>query len=290
MSWSIAHLGPPGTYAEEAALKYATWLSGVIQQPPFLCPYASIAQTLRSVAEYQTQLAVVPVENSIEGSVTMTLDTLWQLENLQIQQALILPIAHMLITDATELATVRRIYSHPQALSQCQKWLEQFVPQAELIPANSTTEALQYIQAEPNVGVIASRRAAELHKLAVRVNNIQDHPDNCTRFLIVANDQSAPQIPKQTAGQSYTSVAFSVPANLPGALVKPLQIFADRQLNLSRIESRPSKRSLGDYVFFVDIEANLATAAVQSAMADLTPHTEVLKIFGSYTVLNISST
>lgn len=287
MSLAIAHLGPPGTYTEEAALAYGKWLTTIAEDvTTTLCPYPSIAQTLRSTAAGETQIAVAPVENSIEGSVAVTLDTLWQLEGLQIQQALVLPIVHALISTASNFAELQAIYAHPQALGQCQRWLEQFLPQVQLIPSNSNTEALEHLKAEPSLGAIASQRAAQMYRLPVLASPINDYADNCTRFWVlslkeVSTDQS------QVLPGTYTSLAFSLPANRPGALVKPLQIFADRQINLSRIESRPSKRSLGDYIFFVDLESPLGSTAVRSALAELAPFTEILKVLGSYSILAI---
>lgn len=287
MPLSIAHLGPPGTYAEEAALAYASLLSQKNPQAVLLCPYPSIALTLRAAAEGQADVAVVPVENLIEGSVAVTLDTLWQLDSLRIQRAMVLPIAHALISRAVSLETIQAIYSHPQALGQCQKWLEQFLHQAQLIPTNSTTEALQYLESDPTIGAIASQRAAQLYDLPVLVSPIQDYSDNCTRFWVLGRNGS-PTYLDQATGTTYISLAFSVPANTPGALVKPLQVFASRSINLSRVESRPSKRSLGDYVFFMDLEADLKQPSAQSALAELVTCTQVLKVFGSYTVVEAS--
>lgn len=277
MTLSIAHLGPHGTYAEAAALKFLNWLTNSTSETAFLCPYPSIAQTLEAVAKEQAHFAVVPVENSIEGSVTMTLDSLWQLDLLKIQQAIVMPISHTLISTAPNLESVQAVYSHPQALAQCQKWLDKHLPTAQLIAANSTTEALQHLEHDATIAAIASQRAAQLYNLPVLACPINDHPDNCTRF-IVTSLQPAP-------GGSHTSLAFSVSANQPGMLVKPLQIFAQRGVNLSRIESRPTKRSLGDYLFFLDLEADIRDPSTQSALQELSDCTETLKIFGSYDVL-----
>ncbi|MGA7937714.1 MAG: prephenate dehydratase domain-containing protein, partial [Kovacikia sp.] len=167
MPLSIAHLGPSGTYAETATLQYATWLEQNTGQKPILCPYPSIARTLQAVAQGKIDQAVVPVENSIEGSVTVTLDTLWQLDKLQIQQEVVLPIEHALLSQATAMETIRTIYSHPQALAQCQRWLERFLPGADLLPTNSTTEALQHLQGDPTIGAISHQRAAEIYNLPV---------------------------------------------------------------------------------------------------------------------------
>ncbi|MBF2003958.1 MAG: prephenate dehydratase [Chlorogloeopsis fritschii C42_A2020_084] len=289
MTLSIAHLGPPGTYAEQAALLYVNWLTKIKGLETILCPYPSIAQTLRAVAQGAAQLAVVPVENSIEGSVTMTVDTLWQLDTLQIQLALVMPIVHTLISCAQSVKTIKTVYSHPQALAQCQGWLERFLPSVQLIPTNSTTEPLQRLEQEITAGVISSQRAAQLYNLPILVNGINDYPENCTRFWVVSQDNLSVGNQPSATKNSHTSLAFSVPANVPGALVKPLQIFARLGINLSRIESRPTKRSLGEYLFFIDVEADAREAQMQSALQQLTAYTEILKIFGSYNVLPISA-
>lgn len=281
MSISIAYLGPPGTYTEAAALAYVRHINRETDTEPLFCPYPSIAQTLQSVAQGQADLAVVPVENSIEGSVTSTLDLLWQLNTLQIQQALVLPIKHALLSRASSLKAIQTVYSHPQALAQCQGWLEKFLPSAQLVPANSTTEGLQYLDQDDRLGVITSQRAAQLYNLPILASAINDYPDNYTRFWVLGKQRSL--------GGTHTSLAFSTLANVPGALVKPLQVFASRAINLSRIESRPTKRSLGEYLFFIDFEADSSQDSVKSALSELATHTEILKIFGSYGVLAIDS-
>lgn len=277
MSISIAHLGPTGTYTETAALAYGS----LISEDYVLCPKPSISATLHSVTEGSADLAVVPVENSIEGSVAITLDTVWELERLQIQQALILPIAHVLLSEALSLLDLQIVYSHPQALAQCQKWLEKFLPDVELVPTNSTTEALEHLKIEKQSAAIASKRASQLYNLPILAANINDYPDNCTRFWVLGL--------KKAINGSHISLAFSVPANIPGALVKPLQVFAQRGINLTRIESRPTKRSLGDYLFFIDLESNNPESLTQAALAELETHTAVLKIFGNYDILRLKS-
>ena len=289
MSLSIAHLGPPGTYAEQAAVLYVNWLTQKTGTEAMLCPYPSIAQSLQALAAGKTQLAVVPVENSIEGSVTMTMDTLWQLDSLQIHSALVLPIAHTLISCAASLDEIKTVYSHPQALAQCQGWLGAFLPNVQLIPINSTTEALQKLEQDLTIAAIASSRAAELYNLPILARNINDYPENCTRFWVVSQAEAdiVHQLPAQNP--THTSIAFTVPANVPGALLKPLQVFAQLGINLSRIESRPTKRSLGEYLFFIDLESDVSTPNMKTALLELTAHTEILKIFGSYTVLSVGS-
>ncbi|MFN6537692.1 MAG: prephenate dehydratase [Nostoc sp. EkiNYC01] len=288
MTISIAHLGPPGTYSEQAAVFYVNWLGKNTGVEAILCPYPSISQSLHAVADGQAHLAVVPVENSIEGSVTMTLDTLWQLDNLQIQLALVLPIVHTLISCATSLDKIKTVYSHPQALAQCQGWLERFLPTIQIIANNSTTEALQQLEQDPTTAAIASSRAAQLYNLPILASGINDYPENFTRFWVVSQGEANAGSQKSKPDASHTSLAFSVPANVPGALVKPLQIFAQLGINLSRIESRPTKRSLGEYLFFIDVEADAKETQMQSALAELSIYTEILRILGTYNVLPVS--
>ena len=285
MNLKIAHLGPPGTYAEQAAFFYLNWLNthqGITSQKSFeLCPYSTIAQSLQAITDKKAEIAVVPVENSIEGSVNMTLDSLWQLESLKIQLALVLPIQHTLISFATSLDSIKTVYSHPQALAQCQGWLSQFLPNVNLIPSNSTTEALQGLEEEITTAAISSSRAAQLYNLPILAREINDYPENCTRFWVVSTEEN------NTIDCTHTSLAFSVPANIPGALMKALEVFAHLGINLSRIESRPTKRSLGEYLFYLDIEADVNTQMMKSALDELQNYTEILKIFGSYSVLPI---
>lgn len=289
MTISIAHLGPPGTYTEQAALLFSNWFTKSSGSEALLCPYPSISQTLKALAKGQAELAVVPVENSIEGSVTMTLDTLWQLDNLQIQLALVMPIVHTLISCAQSIEDIKIVYSHPQALAQCQGWLERVLPNVQLIPINSTTEALLQLEQDFTVATISSQRAAQLYNLPVLASGINDYPENCTRFWVVSQKYMSFARPSHLECTSHTSLAFSTLANVPGALAKPLQIFADLGINLSKIESRPTKRSLGEYLFFIDIEAQTSEPRVASALTAISSYTEVLKIFGSYNVLPISS-
>ena len=280
MNLSLAYLGPTGTNSETAALAYADWLSNQYQQQSTLCPYPSMAMALQSVAKGKIERAVVPVENSIEGSVTLVLDTLWQADNLQIHQELTIPILHGLLSYANQLAEIKTVYSHPQGLAQCQKWLEKFLPQVQLIPMKSTTEGISFLKDDPSAAAVASPRAAELYGVPLLEKDIKDRPDNCTRFWIVSRDESK-------IG-SHLSLAFSLPENAPGALMKSLEIFARREINLSKIESRPSKRSLGEYIFFIDLEGNSQDTQIKEALTELDRCTEVLKIFGNYIMLDIN--
>ncbi len=282
MTVKIAHLGPTGTYAEAAAIAYAE--IGIAGTDFCLQPYPNIPQTLRAVMDGAAQYAILPVENSIEGSVVMTADILWLLwddiQRFHIQQALVLSISHALISTAADFSQIQTVYSHPQALSQCQEWLQQYLPTAECIPVSSTTTALVDIPTQPHTAAISSVRAANLYSLPILAHPINDYPDNQTKFWAVSLQ------PEQ--GGNITSAAFSLSENAPGGLVKALGFFGDRGLNLSRIESRPSKRSLGEYVFFIDIETE-NFQELKSALTDLHNHVETYKYFGSYQTKTVIS-
>ena len=288
MKVSLAHLGPTGTNSETAAIAYGNWLVQQQQQEVVLSPCPSIALTVDAVAQQKVDLAVVPVENSIEGSVAVTLDRLWQLEQLQIIQALVLPISHALLSCSSSPEEIKTVYSHPQALAQCQKWLEKSLPSVKLVAISSTTEALPYLKDDLTAAAIASPRASKLYQVPILCSDINDYPDNCTRFWVLSLAQSKQALLNYSNAGSNLSLAFSLPKNIPGALVKPLQIFARRGINMSKIESRPTKRSLGEYIFFIDLEGSLQDTSITAALAELSQYTEVLKIFGNYDLLSIN--
>ncbi len=271
----IAHLGPTGTYAETAALAYGRSIGTDFE----LTPYNTIAQAIEAVSNQAADLAVVPVENSIEGSVTMTLDALWRIDSLQIQQALVLPIEHQLISVAQNLDQVQTVYSHPQALSQCQEWLGKHLPQAQRIPSSSTTEILSQLKDISTAAGISSPSAAALYNLPILAADIGDRLENRTRFWVLGRQ------PALTG--SHTSLALSLSANVPGALLAVLAKFAAAQINLSRIESRPTKRSLGEYLFFLDLEADGHEPQVAKILAEVAVSVEQVKLFGSYHIISI---
>ncbi|MGF1459254.1 MAG: prephenate dehydratase [Leptolyngbyaceae cyanobacterium] len=277
MAVTIAHLGPKGTFSEQAALRYENWLQQHHQETTTRVAYPSILQAIQAVDDDAVTIAIVPVENSIEGSVAVTLDTLWQRSALQIQQALVLPIRHTLITYAPTVDQIQTVYSHPQALGQCQQWLARHCSQATLVPSRSTTESLEHLKDAPAIATIASEWAADLYDLPVLARSINDQPDNCTKFWVLGK---AP-----TSRGQHTSLALSLPVNAPGALLRPLEIFAQAKINLSRIESRPTKRSLGEYLFFLDLEASLESPHTQETLQSLTSCTETIKLFGCYNTI-----
>ena len=276
MKVSIAHLGPKGTFSDFAATTYAKSRSDLSTH---LEAYPTIAQAIRATEQGEADFCVVPVENSIGGGVMITLDTLWELETLQIQQAFTLPVRHAFISKADSIDSVQTVYSHPQALAQCRNWLAEHLPDVKLIPTNSTSEPMPIVKEDERAGAIASSWGARLYDLPILAHPINDYADNHTRFWVLGRQPA-------TAGE-YTSMAFSLPTNEPGALLKPLQLFSALNINMSRIESRPTKRLLGEYAFFIDVEANASEPTMRTALELLKMHTGTLKYLGSYNLTEI---
>lgn len=286
MLTSLAFLGPAGTYGEQACRRLARL--NAAEQARF-CPQPTIRAVVSALLDGQVDGAVVPVENSVEGGVTSCLDLLWKSALspagvLCIQQALILPIRHALLSDG-EISQVSEVLSHPQALAQCAAWLQEHLPQALQLPTSSTAEAARLVKGSRFRAAVASRQAGLEQGVNELAYPISDQAGNCTRFLLLRRAQQP-----VAAAVTCTSLAFSLYANAPGALLQVLQVFAARQLNMSRIESRPSKRELGEYVFFVDLEtrsnAEIATALVSELQQVLEPLCERLAWFGTYPVID----
>jgi prephenate dehydratase len=273
----LAYLGPVGTYGEQAAKRLAA-LAGL---EATLIPQPGIQAVIRALAEGDCEAAVVPVENSVEGGVTSCLDALWQYPDLVISHGLVLPIRHALLGSGP-LAGISEVLSHPQALAQCPQWLAQHLSGALQLPTSSTAEAARLVRGSRFRAAIASLEAAREHGLEVIAYPINDVVGNCTRFLLLRRQ------PYAAGSGPHASLAFSLQANRPGALLAALACFASEGLNMSRIESRPSKRSMGEYIFFVDLDLSQGMAPLDRAMAALRPHCEQLVLFGVYplTILN----
>jgi prephenate dehydratase len=267
----LAYLGPVGTYGEQAARQLME-LEGLAEVT--YAPQAGIRAVIQSLATADCDAAVVPVENSVEGGVTTCLDALWEHPDLAIRRALVLPIRHALLGSGP-LEGISEVLSHPQALAQCGQWLGEHLPQALQLPTSSTAEAARMVRGSRFRGAIASREAAAEHGLSVLAYPINDVAGNCTRFLLLHRGERSAQGP-------MLSLAFSLQANRPGALLQALTCFADTGLNMSRIESRPSKREMGEYIFFVDLELGEAGEALQRALEQLRPLCEHLVLFGAY--------
>ncbi|MBI2867690.1 MAG: prephenate dehydratase [Chloroflexi bacterium] len=273
MSTKLAYLGPPGTFGEEAALLY-----NQSQRHARLVPLPSHAAVATAIVSGMADDGVMAIENSMEGSVNETLDTLIQNDRLRIRHELVLPIRqNLLVRPGVETAAVKVIYSHTQALGQCRGFLERCFPKAQLVAALSTTAAVEQMlaSAEP-AAAIGTGRAAELYKAEVLARDIQGNPNNVTRFVIVALSDSP------RTGRDKTSIAFSFSEDKPGQLYGVLGEFAQRTINLAKVESRPAKLELGKYYFLVDLEGHREDPPVRDALEAVRRRAGVLKVFGSY--------
>ena len=270
----VAFLGPAGTFAEEALR--ASALGGVEE-----IPYPSIFEAVMAVQSRAVDRAVVPIENSIEGSVNATLDALaHEATGVRIVEEVDHPVHQTLIApDGVALADVTRVMSHPQATAQCQRFIASSLPGAEIVSTASTAEGVRVV-AESNEpwAAIGPRLAADLYGGVVLAERIEDHPDNLTRFVWLAPADTEPPAPA-----TKTSVVFwGFNDRSPGALMRVLAEFADRELNLTKIESRPRRVAIGHYMFFADFEGAVGEPQVDEALRALQARVAVLRVLGSY--------
>ena len=272
MPTRVAYLGPKGTYAEKAADLLVNLEK--INAPEFL-PYKGLRSVIENLAKGNCEAAVVPIENSVEGGVTTTLDALWAHPELFIRRALVIPIKHALFSCGS-LNNISEVLSHPQALAQCSEWLNNHLPNALLLPTSSTSEAIRMVKGSNFRAAIGSKSIGGLQDLKELAYPINDIEGNCTRFILLTNQETDQK-------SDFTSFAFSLHSNVPGALLKALNCIADLGLNMSRIESRPSKRELGEYIFFIDIELTKKETSINEKLKKaLQPLCENIIFFGSY--------
>ena len=272
MPISVAFLGPEGTYGERAARALLD-LEGYDQARLVAC--VGLRSVVEHVADGRCDAAVVPVENSVEGGVTASLDALWSNPQLCIRRALVLPIRHALLSSG-KLDEISEVLSHPQALAQCSGWLARHVPNALQLATTSTAEAARMVKGSRFRAAIASPSLHQEGELTALAYPINDAAGNCTRFLFLQRGERRQQ-------GDVASLAFSLHRNAPGALLEALAAVSDLGLNMSRIESRPSKRELGEYVFFLDVELPDARGALLQQLTErLEPLCEHLAQFGAY--------
>ena len=267
---TVAYLGPQGTFSEEAAILFAPESERL--------PYPSIRDAAMAAESRETDEAVLPIENSIEGAVNMTLDYLIHDSTLSIVGELVLPIRQCLIvTEGSRREDIETIRSHPQALAQCRRFLERNFPNAKLIASISTAGAVEEALNEGRTSAaIGNRRAAELFGASVLESGIEDNPNNSTRF--VAMGRNSPP----ASGDDKTSICFGFDSDAPGQLYGVLGEFADREINLAKIESRPTRHELGRYVFLVDLLGHQQDQRVRDTIEAVDRRVSQLRVFGSY--------
>jgi prephenate dehydratase len=272
----VAYLGPEGTFSEEALLASpdADRLEPVAEPTVYECVMA--------VHNREVDQAIVPIENSLEGSVNATLDALvFETEEVTIVGEMVHPIQHCLIARRPlELGEIQRVVSHPQANAQCARFIRTRLPNAQVISANSTADAVRIVaDSDEAWAALGNRLSAKLYGCEVLESGVEDIPENETRFVWLARERPADQ---QPGGSWKTSIVFWGLPDVPGALVSVMQAFADRDVNLSKIESRPLKQKLGRYIFFADLEGERSDAAVAGAIDAVDARVETLRVLGTY--------
>jgi len=264
---TVAYLGPPATFTHQAALaRFGT--TGEFRPAP------SIGEVFDDVERGRVEYGVVPVENTTEGAVNVTLDRLIE-SQVVICGELLLEIAQHLVARAVDLTEVKRVLSHPQALAQCRGWLGRHLPDVPTEETTSTAAAVEIAAGDPALAAVASELAARTYGVPVLCRRIEDNQHNATRFLVIGRQGSGP------SGRDKTSILFAM-RNEPGSLHRILEPFAQRGVNLTKIESRPAKRQPWDYVMFLDFEGHRETSTVAAVLREVEARTLFLRILGSY--------
>lgn len=264
---TVSFLGPEGTYNEMAVRKH--FGSSVIMKP-----LASVPDVFRQVENGKMDYGVVPIENSLEGTVNLTLDEFVDSPLVVIGEVYV-NIHHNLMANVSKISEIKRIYSHPQSFAQCRIWLETNMPNVEKIEVSSNGKAASMVPWEKSSAAIAGAIAAEKYGLSILSENIEDSPENYTRFWIIANKEH------QFTNPDKTTILVSV-KDKPGALLSLLEPFQRLNVNLSKIESRPSKRRPWDYLFFIDMERGINHPDTKKALEDIKENSVFLKVLGSY--------
>ena len=269
----VGYLGPRGTHSEDVCSCYYPqdqWNSE---------PYSTIYSCIRATANGDVAECIVPIENSLEGSVNITLDTLAHEVNLSIVKEIVWPIRYHLLTKSFH-TDIQTIVSHPQALAQCRHYLNKHYPHAQIEAVDSTAQAARIVfDGAKNYAAIANLNASKLYDLTIMASDIQDHPHNCTRFVILRAKPTT-----YSAGYWKTSIVCKIKGDKPGSLFHLLQELASNNVNLVRIESRPARTELGEYIFFMDMEGSVAEAHVLTAITALKSKSLWFKNLGSYIV------
>jgi len=267
---TVAYLGPAGTWSEAAALQWGG-------DDATLQPLASMPAVASAVETGLAGAGILPIENSLEGAVSTTLDLLIHETDLQIAAEVVVPIRHMLLVNpGTTLGDIQVLRSHPQSLGQCRRFIERVLPKASTAAALSNSAAVEEILGQAHMAAISTPRAAELYGMTVLARDVQDKHTNQTRFVVLAPHDAAP------TGHDKTSIAFSVPQNAPGSLVNVLHEFATRTINMAKLESRPARDRLGQYIFLCDLEGHRDDEQIADALRCVRTKTDWLKVFGSY--------
>ncbi len=267
MARTVHFLGPEGTFAHAATL-------AAFDHGEHLVPGRSVLAVFDTVAASPQDWGVVPIENSIEGSVSLTLETLAESAPVQIVRELVVEVEQCLVSDG-ELSQIKAVLSHPHGLAQCKLWLREHLPTAELVTTPSTAAAAHQVKGRPDQAAISSELAGKLAGLQILARGVQDRRHNATRFVVLGHEMPAP------TGDDKTSIVFDTPHER-GALYRVLGIFNDHDINLTRIESRPMPGEMWHYNFYADLEGHASADNVRRALDALAGACGSLRVLGSY--------
>jgi prephenate dehydratase len=271
---TVAYFGPAATFTQEALLSQPDLARGDLR------PLPTITAVLEEVAEGRADLGFVPIENAIEGTVSATIDGLIFDVDLYIQREVVMDIhLHLMAKPGVRIEDIERVSSYPHALAQCQKFLARHVPKADQLAANSTADAARVLgeSEQRDAAAIAPRLAAERYGLEIVAEDVEDHPENQTKFVAVARTR----VP-EASGHDKTSIVCFQQADHPGSLYGILGQFAARNINLTKLESRPTKQGLGDYCFVIDLSGHVADEVIADCLRDLHASLADVKFLGSY--------
>lgn len=285
---SLGYLGPPGTFTEMAAVNY---LEAKLDNSSRLEAYIDIERLIMAIAEGEVPAGIVPIENSLEGSVNITLDYLAHKVNLKIQAEITLPIIHNLIVKpGVKLDEIEKVISHPQALAQCRDNIKKYLGDTEIVKVNSTAEAVNQLSSR-NEAAIGSRLAARRNNLEISKAGFQDESRNWTKFVLLSRPGVNLEAgrARQALAASKTSIILAPVKNRPGILHELLEEFARKNINLTKIESRPTRKTLGDYLFFMDFEGDSKDREIKEILKNLRLKSSYFKVLGSYARLEFTN-
>lgn len=262
----VGLLGPEGTFSEKAANKWDS-----TAEPRY---FEDVSDVVRAVIDDDVEYGIIPIENSLEGSVGMTLDALLKYE-VKIVGEVVVPIRHCLLAKG-KISEIRTILSHPQALAQCRYSIKKRFGEIEIVETMSTARAAKRASESKEMAAIASETSAAKYGLNILLRDLQDRKENYTRFIVLGKTAPEP------TSKDKTSVVVYLQKDRPGALYEILGEFASRNINLTKIESRPTKKALGDYLFYIDLEGHVIDKKVQEALRMVEKKAGMLRVLGSY--------
>ena len=275
----LGYLGPVGSFSYEAALMYIR--DGGLSDVELVAA-KNFHEIIESVENGIVEEGILPLENSTEGVITPVVDAIFRTKNSYIKEELVLPVQHNIYSTSEKIEDVKYIFSHPQPKEQCRLYLYNNLPNVEILSCDSSSSACKLAKEKGSkYAAIANTTSGEIYNLNLLAENIQDYAHNRTRFIVIGRERTV------MTGNDKTSIAFTFDSDKPGSLFGVMKEFAEEGINLTRIESRPTKEQLGEYVFYVDFTGHVDDDKIKDILVKVRTHTLLLKILGSYKKLEM---